>query len=284
MCSHPLQISVLNDSLKLSNLDTIMIFAGVRSAGQCMLSLFAFALAFTAIPALAQDKEPRWYGVDSGSQARLVYGVPDGGGTSLIFVCDKGTAALSAYLAHGATRARAGAPLSVSLSNGSSTVEFPATVQQMDRPRLAGQVMLDPPLEAILASSGRLTVRADGSTESYPLKGAAGAARAVVALCGSAARAAPAADLRVTVTNKSRRRIEQIALREPDSIESDPDAFGYDGLAAGRQRTFAIPGGAGVCTWEISVLFEEKEEDCCSDPVPIGQQNLCDDPRIIVRD
>src|SRR3546814_8442812 len=38
------------------------------------------------------------------------------------------------------------------------------------------------------------------------------------------------ADLSVTVTNKSRRRVEQIALREPDGIERDSDAFGYDGL------------------------------------------------------
>lgn len=261
-----------------------MISTGIRSAGQCVSSLFAFAWAFAATPALAQDKEPHWYGVDSGSQARLVYGAPHGGGTSLIFVCDKGTAALSAYFVHGATGARTDAPLSVRLSNGSSTVEFPATVQQMDRPRLAGQVMLDPPLEAILASSGRLAVRAGGSTEYYPLQGAAAAARAVIALCGSTARAAPAADLKVTVANKSPRRIEQIALREPDDIELDSDAFGYDGLAPGRKRTFTIPGGAGVCTWEISVLFAEKEEDCCSDPLPIGQQNLCDDPRIIVHD
>jgi hypothetical protein len=262
-----------------------MIFTGIRSASQCMFSLFASALALGATPALTQDNQRHWYGVDHGAQqARLIYGVPDGADTSLIFVCDKGTAALSAYLVHGATRAGAGARLSVSLSNGSSTVEFPATVQQMDRPRLAGQVMLDPPLEAILASSGQLSVRAGGSAESYPLKGAALAARAVIALCGSAARATRGADLKVTVTNKSRRRLEQVALREPDSIESDSDAFGYDGLAPGRQRTFTIPGGAGVCTWEISILLEEKEEDCCSDPHPIGQQNLCDDPRIVVHD
>jgi len=92
------------------------------------------------------------------------------------------------------------------------------------------------------------------------------------------------ADLSVTVTNKSRRRVEQIALREPDGIERDSDAFGYDGLAPGRQRTFTVAGGAGVCTYEISVLFEGKDEDCCSDPLPIGQQNLCDDPRIIIHD
>src|SRR3546814_4491278 len=58
------------------------------------------------------------------------------------------------------------------------------------------------------------------------------------------------ADLSVTVTNKSRRRVEQIALREPDGIERDSDAFGYDGLAPGRQRTFTVAGGAGVCRSE----------------------------------
>src|SRR3546814_10574724 len=75
------------------------------------------------------------------------------------------------------------------------------------------------------------------------------------------------ADLSVTVTNKSRRRVEQTALREPDGIERDSDAFGYYVLAPGRQRTFTVAGGAGVCTYEISVLFEGKDEDCCSDQI-----------------
>lgn len=244
----------------------------------------ALGLAFLSSYALAQDGGPRWYGVDNGDQTRLVYGVPGSHDTALIFVCDKGTAMLSAYLAHRATRAAAGTNLTVRLGHGGGMVDFPATVRAMDRPRLAGQVMLDAPLEAILATSGRLSINAGGITESYPLDGAAVAAAPLVALCGSAARAAPAADLTVTVTNKTRRRIEQIALREPDGIERDSDAFGYDGLAPGRRRTFSIPGGAGVCAYEISVLFEEKEEDCCGEPLPIGQQNLCDDPRIFIHD
>ncbi|WP_319798871.1 hypothetical protein [Nitrobacter sp.] len=235
------------------------------------------------MPARAQTNQPHWYGVDTGSQARLIHGVPGGDG-SLIFVCDKGTPALSFYLAHRAAGAAPGTALPVRLSNGRTAVEFRATIQDLDRPRLAGQAMLDAPLETILASPGRLSVSAGGVTESYPLDGAAKAAAPILALCGSAARAAPAADLAVTVTNKTRRRVEQIALREPDGIERDSDAFGYDGLAPGRRRTFIIPGGAGICTYEISVLFEEKEEDCCSDPLPIGQQNLCDDPRIVVHD
>lgn len=90
------------------------------------------------------------------------------------------------------------------------------------------------------------------------------------------------ADLRVLAVNETHRRIEDIALREPDGIELDSEPFGYDGLAPGHRRAFTIPGGAGVCTYEILVLFEE--EDCCSDPLPIGLQNLCDDPRIVVHD
>src|SRR3546814_2987901 len=81
---------------------------------------------------------------------------------------------------------------------------------------------------------------------------------------------------------ETHRRIEDIALREPDGIELDSEPFGYDGLAPGHRRAFTIPGGAGVCTYEILVLFEE--EDCCSDPLPIGLQNLCDDPHIVVHD
>ena len=94
-----------------------------------------------------------------------------------------------------------------------------------------------------------------------------------------------AADLSVMAVNKTDRRIEQIALREPDGIELDSDIFGYDGLAPRQWRAFTIPRGAGVCTYEISILFEAKKEaDCCSDPLPIGVRNLCDDPRIVVHD
>src|SRR5690606_42099017 len=94
-----------------------------------------------------------------------------------------------------------------------------------------------------------------GVAAHYPLDGMVAAARPLITLCGTAARAAPAADLIVTATNKARRRVEQIALREPDDIELDSDTFGYDGLAPGRQRTFTISGGAGVCTYGFSVLF-----------------------------
>lgn len=250
--------------------------------------LLASVLALAATPAAAQDGRPRWYGVDHGAQqARLVFGVPDGGMTLLNFICDKGVPEVSAYITHPPVRLAAGTSVPVRLSDGSATLTFPATVQPPEADgllRLRGQVPLDASFEAILAADDRMSVSVAGSSARYPLDGVAAAARPLIALCGTAARAAPAADLKVAVTNRSRRRLEQLALREPDGIESDSDAFGYDGLAPGRTRTFTIPGGADVCTYEISVLFEEKEEDCCSDPMPIAQQNLCDDPRIIVHD
>src|SRR3546814_20952150 len=78
----------------------------------------------------------------------------------------------------------------------------------------------------------------------------------------------PAADLTATAVNKTRRRVEQIALRNLDDLELDHDAFGYDGLAPGSGRTFPIAGGAGVCAHEIFVLFEAKEEACGEAPLP----------------
>ncbi|MBB5708441.1 MULTISPECIES: hypothetical protein [Sphingopyxis] len=242
-------------------------------------------LVLAAVPTEAQDERPRWYGVDHGEQTRLVYGVPESDDTSLIFICHKRGQELSAYMTHPPLRAAAGQSLPVRLSNGRAVAAFRATVQTQemdDLLHLKAQVPLDAPLESILAAEGQLTIDVGGVAARYPLDGVVAAARPLIALCGTAARAAPAADLTVTVTNKTRRRVEEIALREPDDIELNSDAFGYEGLAPGRRRTFTIPGG--VCTYEISVLFEEKEEDCCSDPLPIGQQNLCDDPRIVVHD
>lgn|GEM_PF-5390834 len=249
---------------------------------RCACIPFVLLLAAAPSTVIAQgDSQQRWYSADNGTQARLIYGVPEGGKSALIFICDRGVAPLSAYLAHPAASTATGTPLSVRLAAGGKTVDFPAKVAEMDQRRLSGQVMLDRPLEAILASPGQLTVSAGGKTLSYPLTGAAAAAAPILARCDSAARAAPA-DLSVTVANRSRRRITQLALRDLDSIELDTDAFGYDGLAPGRERTFTIPGGAGICAYEISVSFAEKE--CCSDPRPIGQQNLCDDPLLAIHD
>jgi hypothetical protein len=250
--------------------------------------MVALALALAAAPAWAQDDDqPRWYGTDTDDQARLIYGVPDSDDSSLIFICDKGGAVLSAYLTHPPVRAAVGATLPVRLSDGRSAVTFSARVraQEMDDLlHVGGQLPLDASLEAMLAAKGRLTVTIGGVATTYPLDGVSAAAAPLIAMCGTAALAAPAADLEVTATNKTRRRLVQLALREPDGIELNSDAFGYDGLAPGRQRSFTISGGAGVCTYEISVLFQEKEEDCCSEPLPIAVQNLCDDPRIIIHD
>src|SRR3546814_15540353 len=47
----------------------------------------------------------------------------------------------------------------------------------------------------------------------------------------------PAADLTATAVNKTRRRREQLALRNLADIQLGSDALDYDGLAAGRGRT-----------------------------------------------
>src|SRR5690606_37125416 len=113
--------------------------------------LLASALAFTAAPAWAQDGGPHWYGVDNGDQARLVYGVPDSDDTSLTFICDKGSAVVSAYLTHPPVRAAVGERLLARLSDGRATVDFPGTVQAQemdDLLHLKAEVPLDAPLES----------------------------------------------------------------------------------------------------------------------------------------
>src|SRR3546814_18490983 len=46
----------------------------------------------------------------------------------------------------------------------------------------------------------------------------------------------PAADLTATAVNQTRRRVEQIALRNLDDIELDSDALGSHALAPGSGR------------------------------------------------
>ena len=151
--------------------------------------LLASALVFAAVPTWAQDDLPHWYSVEDADQARLVYGVPDSDDASLVFICDKGSAVLSAYLTHPPVRAAVGRRLPVRLSSGHRTVDFSGTVtaQEMDDLlHLEGRIPLDTAFETILASQGRLTVSAGGVTALYPLAGAAAAARPLIALCGVA--------------------------------------------------------------------------------------------------
>lgn len=259
-------------------------------------TLFLLMLMIAAGSASAQndqpDDQPLWYGVDHGDQTRLIYGIPGSYGSTLIFICDKGSFDLSVYLDHPQVHASDGTILPVRLTDGQAAVEFEGTIQQLEMDdvfRVKGYFPLTQPFEALLADrgqgrQGQLTIDVGGVTLHYPLNGAEEAAAPLLALCGTAAQAQPPADLTVTAVNEARRNVANLALREPGSIEIDFDTFGYEGLAAGRQREFTIAGGAGVCTYEILVEYEEKEEDCCSDPLPTGQQNLCDDPRIVIHD
>src|SRR3546814_14871718 len=50
----------------------------------------------------------------------------------------------------------------------------------------------------------------------------------------------PAAELTATAVNKTRRRLEQMALRNLDDLALDSDAVGYDGLGTGQGRAVNI--------------------------------------------
>lgn len=252
-----------------------------------VLTSAACALAVTAGPAVSHDARPQWYGIDNAVQARLVYGVPGGNDTALIFICDKGVPDLSVFVMRPLVAAAPGAHVSAGFGIGSERVTIAGVVQSTgigDHTRIAGRMAWSPTFDAILASHGELVVTINRVEMHYELAGIETAARPVIALCSTAGRAIAAADLEVAVTNKTSRRVEQIALREPDDIELNTDGFGYDGLAPGGRHVFTVAGGAGVCTYEISVVFEDTDEGCCSDPIPIGQQDLCNDPRILIHD
>jgi hypothetical protein len=91
-------------------------------------------------------------------------------------------------------------------------------------------------------------------------------------------------DLNVIVTNNAKLPLHSLSYSEAGVNDFDSDTFGYEPLAPGASRAFTISGGRDICTFDISVAFEDDSDECCSDPSPAGTQNLCENSELIVRD
>ncbi len=264
------------------------------------LQLPVWAALMIAAPAAAQtDEELQWFGDLTDGRAMLVYGVPESDYAPLSMMCDQGDQDLTIYLEYEPVKARVGDTVSVHMTAGGATATFPAVAepQEMDDLlHLKGHAKLDATLQAILTAGGDLTLEIETTKITYPLKGAADAAKPLMATCtdkkavsGEATTAQPAAvagkDLVVKVTNKAKQALNSFSYSEAGVNSFDADTFGYEPLASGDSRTFIIPGGRAICTFDIAVQFvTQNDEDCCSMNVPAGTQNLCENSEFTVRD
>src|SRR5690606_41765443 len=112
------------------------------------------------------------------------------------------------------------------------------------------------------------------------VKGAACAWRAMI--CPGASPG-PSRELYGTVTNRARRPLQSLSYSQAGVNAFDSDEFGYEPLATGASRTFTIPGGRDICTFDITVIFtEEDDAECCSMGEPAGTQNLCENSEFVV--
>ena len=238
------------------------------------------------LPVAAQDEEqPRWFGNTYDRTTVLVYGVPDSDYVMLHFSCTTGNPAVNIHLQDEESLAEEGTLLSVILSAGGENIAFSEKAipnEDSGGKDVEGHLPLDQTLRRILTATGTLEIVVDGHTQTYDMDGAAEPAAAMLAACDTPK---PANDLDVTVTNKASRALHSLGYAEAGVASFDSDAFGYEPLEPGASRTFAIPEGRNICTFDIAVTFvEEDDEECCGEDVPAGTQDLCEKSEFVVHD
>ncbi|MBN9243906.1 MAG: hypothetical protein J0I98_14035 [Mesorhizobium sp.] len=238
------------------------------------------------LPAAAQDEEqPRWFGGGYDDVTTLAYGIPDSDYVALHFSCATGKPVVNVYVQDEESSADEGATMQVRLSAGGQQVAFSGKAmpnEDSGGKDVKGALPPDAALRAILTATGELEIVVDGHIQRYAMEGAAEPAATMLAACDAPR---PAGDLDVTVTNEAKRSLQSFAWSEAGVNSFDSDAFGYETLEPGASRTFTIPDGRAICTFDLAVTFaEEDEEDCCSDPTPAGTQNLCENSTFVVHD
>ncbi len=239
------------------------------------------------LSAAAEDEEkPHWFGAAYDNKTLLAYGIPDSDYVMLSFSCATGKPVVNVNVQDEESTAEEGAAMQVRLSAGGEKVEFSEKAipnEDSGGKDVKASLPLDDRMRRILTATGELEIVVDRHTQRYAMKEAAEPAAAMIAACDAPKPAPrPASDLDVTVTNKAAKALESFAYSQAGVGDFDSDTFGYETLEPGASREFTIPGGRDICTFDISVSFEE--EECCSDPLPAGTQNLCENSAFVVHD
>jgi hypothetical protein len=236
------------------------------------------------LPAAAEDEEkPHWFGSAYDNKTLLVYGIPDSDYVMLSFSCAIGKAVVNVNVQDEESTAEEGALMHVRLSSSGETIEFSEKArpnQDSGGADVKGHLPLDDTLRAILTATDTLEIIVDGHTQRYDMDGAAEPVAAMIAACDAPK---PASDLDVTLTNKTKRPLQSFVWSKAGANNFEGgDEFDPGPLSSGASWTFTIPDGRKICTYDIAVIFEE--EECCSDPLPAGTQNLCENSAFVVHD
>lgn len=252
---------------------------------RAFLAIAMIALLPAAIsPAGAQDEEqPRWFGVTYDTGTILAYGVPDSDYVMLSFSCDLGKRVVNINVQDEESSAEKGALMHVRLSAGGEQVEFSEKAipnEDSGGKDVLGHLPLDDAMRAILTATGELEIVVDGHMQRYDMEGAAEPVAAMIDDCDAPR---PASDLDVTMINRVKLPLQSFVYSKAGANNFyGGDEFVPEPLAPGASWAFTIPDGRNICTFIMAVIFEE--EECCSDPLPVGTQNLCENSEFIVHD
>jgi hypothetical protein len=256
--------------------------------GQGIYRIFLAAILIALMPAAVlsatTQNKPRWFGSSFDNKTVLGYGIPDSDYVVLIFSCRPGASVVKVDVQDEESGAKEGDLLLVGLTAGTERVEFSEKAvlnQESGGIELHADLPLNEALRHILASKEPLEITVAGHTQRYAMDGAAEPAARMIATCDSPK---PANDLDVTVTNKARLPLQSFAYSEAGVNSFDSGEFGNKTLEPGASRTFTISGGRDICTFDISVQFAKKDEECCSMGEPAGTQNLCESSEFVVHD
>lgn len=244
----------------------------------------------TLMPAIAssaatQDNDqPRWFGSSFDSKTVLAYGIPDSDYVVLLFSCRPGSPIVKVDVQDEESGAKKGNLLFVRMAVGGVSIEFSDKAvpnQDSGGVELHADLSLNKALRRILTSEETLEVTVAGHTQRYVMTGAAAPAARMIATCDAPK---PADDLDVTVINNAKLPLQRFAYSQAGANSFDNGEFGNKALEPGASRTFTIPDGRKICTFDISVLLAKNDEECCSMGTPAGIQNLCENSEFVIHD
>lgn len=258
---------------------------GSASVGFLTATVLAFITA-AASPTAARDQDkPRWFGAAYDRTTILAYGIPDSDDVVLNFLCRPGAPAVKVTVQDEASDPKVGKPLRVRMATGGIAIEFSdkgVINQELGGLELHGELPLDETLRRILTSDEPLEVTIRGRTQRYAKDNTVESAAAKLFAACEAPK--PAADLDVTVTNKARLSLQSFAYSQAGVNAFESGEFGNRSLEPGASRTFTIPDGRKICTFDIAAVVAKDDAECCEEPRPAGTHNLCKNSAFVVHD
>lgn len=249
----------------------------------------ATALALTTAatwPAAARNQDkPRWFGSTYDGKTVLAYGIPDSDFVILLFSCRPGAPAVKVEVQDEESGTKEGQLVRVRLATVGAQVEFSRKAvanHESGGIELNAELPPDETLRRILTSDEPLEVTVKGHTQRYAKdKASESMAAKMFAACDAPK---PANDLDVTVTNKARLPLQSFAYSQAGVNSFQSGEFGNRSLKPGASRTFTIPDGRKICTFDIAVVVARDDAECCEEPKPAGKQNLCKTSTFVVHD